>query len=522
MKKTLKILGIILLLLVVFAAAHVLYHSRDRNPGYALNLDISPDFAQHSGPFQVGLAKAPITPVNFETWADVDSNARYEPKKGDVYEDANNNGKFDAIWLAGFQSKRPAKGVHDDIWARAILWDDGQTRVALVSLDAIGIFHDDVINVRASAAELYPDIDHIIVASTHNHEVPDLMGLWGPSILKTGVNKDYKQFVKEQTLSAIGEAWENRRPAKMHTARIDSVGRDLINDSRPPQVFDDVIRMMRITDAANDSILGMLLNYGNHPETLASKNLDITSDFCHYWLDGIETGIYYNGEQKRAGVGGMALFINGAVGGLMTSLHSTVHDPWINADIRKASFDKARAQGYRMADAVLDHVQDGAWDELEEPKIRLLAKTFNFQVRNKFFKLGAALGLLDRGFVKLKYMRSEIDLLAIGSVWMLTIPGEINPEILNGGVETPEGRDFDIDVVETPPLRELMRGDINFVFGLANDEVGYIMPKTHWDVEAPFTYERKKAMYGEVNSLGPETGPKVYEEAKALIEKATQ
>jgi len=521
MKKWLLIIAAVLGILILLGAAHVLYYSRDRNPGYSLDISLTP--AQElSGEFQIGLAAEIITPEHFETWSDVDSNARFQEKKGDVWEDKNNNGKFDALWLAGFQNSRAARGVHDDIWARAIVWDDGHSRVAYVVLDAIGFFHDDVIDVRKMIRQQIPDIDHVIVSSTHNHEVPDLMGLWGKSYLKSGVNKKYMQFVKERAVQAIGQAWEGRIAANIKIAKIDSAGRDLINDSRPPEVFDDIIRMMLFTAVGNDSIMGILLNYGNHPETLGSDNLLITADFAHYWLSGIEQGIYYDGEKKRAGIGGIAVWANGAVGGLMTSLHSTVHDPWLNQDFRKASFDKARAQGYRLADAVLDHIENGDWQTLATPGISLRAKTFSFEVKNKIFKLGAALGILNRGFTKFKTMRSEVNLLTIGPAWILTIPGEINPEILNGGIETPEGRDFAIEPVEVPPLRELMQGDINFVIGLANDEVGYMMPKTHWDVEPPFTYDRQKAMYGEVNSLGPETGPEIYRQARMLIEAMEQ
>ncbi len=120
----------------------------------------------------------------------------------------------------------------------------------------------------------------------------------------------------------------------------------------------------------------------------------------------------------------------------------------------------------------------------------------------------------------MKYLRSEVNLLSVGSAQFLTIPGEINPEILNGGVETPEGCDFQIEPIEVPPLRELMTGTHKFVIGLANDEVGYLMPKSHWDTEAPYTYGVKKPMYAEVNSLGPDAGPTVYREAKALIESS--
>lgn len=522
MKKWALALTVGLLLLLILAAAHVVYYTRDRNPGCTLDLTLTPPQQPSDATFQVGLAAETITPQHFETWADVDSNARFQPKKGDVWEDKDGDGKFDALWLAGFQNGRPAMGVHDDIWARAIVWDDGHSHVAYVVLDAIGFFQDDVIDVRRLVKEQYPDIDHVIVSSIHDHEVPDLMGLWGKSFLKSGVNKEYMQYVKNRAVQAVGQAWESRIAAHVKIAKIDSAGRDLIDDSRPPEVYDDVIRMMLFTAARNDSIMGILLNWGDHPETLGSDNLMITSDFANYWLAGIEKGIFYDGESKRNGVGGVAVWANGAVGGLMTSLHSTVHDPWLNKDFRKASFDKARAQGYRLADAVLDYIQNGDWQTLTTPRIYLRAKTFNFEVKNKIFKLGAALGVINRGFSKFKYMRSEVDLLTIGPAWILTVPGEINPEILNGGIETPEGRDFDIEPVEVPPLRQVMRGDMNFVIGLANDEVGYMMPKTHWDTKAPFTYGRKKGMYGEVNSLGPETGPEVYRQARALIDEAAQ
>ena len=89
---------------------------------------------------------------------------------------------------------------------------------------------------------------------------------------------------------------------------------------------------------------------------------------------------------------------------------------------------------------------------------------------------------------------------------------------MNGGIETPEGADFSGDPIEVPPIRQMMKGKYNFVIGLGNDEVGYIMPKTHWDTEAPYTYGSKKGFYGEVNSLGPDAGPTLYREVKKIIE----
>ena len=43
------------------------------------------------------------------------------------------------------------------------------------------------------------------------------------------------------------------------------------------------------------------------------------------------------------------------------------------------------------------------------------------------------------------------------------------------------------------------------LLGLANDEVGYIIPKRQWDTKAPYAYGRGSSQYGEANSCGPES-----------------
>ena len=94
-------------------------------------------------------------------------------------------------------------------------------------------------------------------------------------------------------------------------------------------------------------------------------------------------------------------------------------------------------------------------------------------------------------------------MLTFGDASIACVPGELYPEIANGGIVHPPGADFDIAPVEVPALRELMPGRVKFLFGLANDEVGYIIPKSEWDNEAPWLYGAAERHYGEINSLGP-------------------
>ena len=99
--------------------------------------------------------------------------------------------------------------------------------------------------------------------------------------------------------------------------------------------------------------------------------------------------------------------------------------------------------------------------------------------------------------------------LTFGDASVACVPGELYPEIANGGIVRPPGADFDLAPVEVPSLRELMPGRVKFLVGLANDEMGYIIPKSEWDNEAPVALRRGERHYGEINSLGPETGPTI-------------
>jgi hypothetical protein len=518
LKKIIRYSFFTVLAVIIVMIAIGMYNIRDRYKGYETN--IHQGFAYSADKINVGVGIEKINPLHFDTWSDVDNNFRYEPEKGDKFNDLNNNGKFDPVWMAGFHNNRPVNGVHDDLWARCVYFDDSNTRLAMVSIDAIGFFHDDVIDIRQRVKEMIPEIDHVIINSSHSHQTPDIQGNWGPEMYKSGVNQQYIKFVKEQIVNSISTAYNSKEEAKILINQIDSISRDLIADTRPPYVFDDGLRMMKIVNSKTDSVICMLINHGNHPETAGSENVMVSSDFVHYLREGIERGINHRGEFVRMGTGGKVIFLTGAVGGLMTSGWVDMYDPWLDTiyPASTPSFDKAMVHGHRLADLILTR-QDTSWSLIKNPSIRLSTKTILLDIDNMLFRLASHLGIFNRSVTGLKKVRSEINLFAIGDAWFLTIPGEINPEIIDGGIELPQNADFNNKPVEIPPLRSEMKGRINFVLGLSNDEVGYIMPKSHWDAKAPYTYDYKDAPYGEINSLGPETGPVIHKSALDMIRK---
>lgn len=515
MKRFFKVAGLLLLILIIGLLVWGYRQMRDRNPGYAVDLKIG---KSRPAALKAGFAALKITPEVPDRWTDKNNDAKYRPEDGDTFQDGNGNGVFDPVWIAGFSNGRAANGIHDDLWARTMVIDDGSTRMAIVAIDAIGYFNDDIIDIRSRIPK-EAGITYAIIASTHDHEAPDLMGIWGESPLKSGVNKTYMEFVKSQVVQSILTAVEKLRPARLAVSQDLTGAIPLVKDTRKPEVFDSGLRLIKATDAENGAVLGSLIAWADHPETLWSKNLLISADFPHYVREGVEKGVYQQDSLVKAGIGGVAVYINGAIGGLMCTHPSlTVKDPVSQEEFSEPSFEKAAAQGKALALLALKAMEAPA-EIIDTAAITLRAKTVYYPVANKLFQLGTAVGTLNRGMTGWMKMRSEISAFTIGPLSFVTIPGEIYPEIVNGGVEAPAGGDFGIQPLETPPIRSMMRGTYKFVFGLANDEIGYIVPRSQWDVDAPYTYGREDSPYGEENSLGPETAPLLHRQVRELLEE---
>jgi hypothetical protein len=489
-------MGGLLVLLAALMAGRCYWVFRDRNPGYTLNLQIDAGPTNVApAPLRAGFARVKINP---------DVSNPQQP-----------------VWLAGFSQHRAATGIHDDLWALACVMDDGRTRLGIVALDAIGFFHDDVIEVRRRlAADL--KLTYAIVCSTHNHSTPDLMGLWGPNFLHTGVDRGYREQVISASAKALGDAVAALQPVRLAYFKIPTFPNGLLTDTRRPEVYDCEIRVLHFLHADRDSTLGSIVSWADHPETVWSHNTEITADYPGYLREVLEKGVTENGTNLDSGVGGMHVFINGAVGGLMsTTPNVIVEDPYLKKQFKEPTHEKAQALGRQLASRILPRLRTPSPTATNQLAIALRARTIELPLNNRMFLLASVLGLLDRGHVRWQTMRSEVALASFGDVSMICIPGEIYPEIVNGGIEKPPGADFGIDPVEVPYLRKLMPGKMKFIIGMANDEIGYIIPKSEWDQKPPYLYDPQKSVYGEINSLGPETGPRIHAAIRDLCQSMT-
>jgi len=395
------------------------------------------------------------------------------------------------VYMAGFGNNRVATSVHDDLYARCIAFSTGAKPLVMCEVDLIGFFLDDVERARAQV----PDA-HMVVASTHVHEGPDTMGLWGKAMGQSGIDNDYNAFVVDRVAEAAKGAIAALEPANAALAEVKSVELDsFIADDRPPVVHDSNLIILSLT-GKNGKPIATAVNWANHPETLGSRNTEISADYPGYFYKRLE-----------ARLGGMAVLWNGAVGGMQSPLGAKIKDPETGAPAPGNSFRKTEILGQRIADLAAGAVPTAKPVSID--KIEFAEKIITIPVTNRGFQMAGQADLYKgrkkttadgntTAPVGLIRMSGSEPVLAIA-----LIPGEMYPELSLGGVERYSGADFPDAPIE-PPIKPMLHARYRMLIGLADDEIGYIIPKAEWDENPPYLNGAKKPLYGEVNSVGPD------------------
>ncbi|MCX6624463.1 MAG: hypothetical protein NTY38_26055 [Acidobacteria bacterium] len=419
--------------------------------------------------------------------------------------------KYAPVYLAGFGHNRVATGVHDDLFVRCLALRAGGSPTVLCGVDSIGLFADDTNRIRKAAIAQLGQAADIVVASLHDHEAPDTMGLWGPSYDKSGINEDYNRFLAEQTVEAIVESVKKLAPAEIAFASVRKPELDaFIHDNRPPDVHDAEVIALRLRANKGGAPIATLVNWANHPETLADENTLITADN--------NAALYTTLERE---LGGTAVFLNGAVGGMQSSLGAKLKEADGSA-VPDRSFRKAEIIGQTVAKLAVDGPRKARWRKVDRITYReALAKV---PIANRNFQMAAAAGLfkgrkqaMAGGFNEVPVGFLRLSAAGKPILEAACIPGELYPELSVGGVERYAGADFP-DVEIEPAIKPKMTAEFRMLFGLANDEIGYIIPKAEWDNVAPWLQSAPKRWYGEVNSTGPETAPVILKTLSRLME----
>ncbi len=169
-------------------------------------------------------------------------------------------------------------GVHDPLMGQLLLLQLGSQRIALITLDLIGVSLELTARIREGIAELLivPG-QATMVSCTHTHAGPFGLLPEEPGIRPPG-DRDLQQMLVRKLVGAAVWARELLQPAQLCVGRgwVEGIG---VNRNDPQAGRQDHEFIVLRLDAADGAPLAVWMNYGCHATVLGEKNLWLSADF---------------------------------------------------------------------------------------------------------------------------------------------------------------------------------------------------------------------------------------------------
>ena len=372
---------------------------------------------------QVGVARRDITP-----------SAATAPPDGSVY-----------LGGYGFGPERPSTGVLAPIFVRAIVIEGEGGAVAFAENETQGAFaaykqgpygHADVARAVEEATGGAIPRTGVIVGSDHSHAGPDTTGVWG------GLPDSYLAFLRDQTVGAIVDAWAARRAAELRVGSVDAT--DLIRsqfDAPPNDVVDGELRVLAaVAPGADDGApFGVLINYAAHATVMGGGNTLLSGDWPAVVADAIERRYGLDAAVVMVADIGRTQPRDGEVPG--------------DGDVEKLAGYAARVE--ERVVAALGNLRPSRGGTVGAAQLFLREPYANPLFPLSF--LGEQIARSDRPpWLEADTVGTVVSAARVGDLLFVGIPGEGYPAIQQ--------------TLET----HVTAGE-HFVFGLANDQLGYLI-----------------------------------------------
>jgi hypothetical protein len=366
-------------------------------------------------------------------------------------------------------------GKVGDLCVRAIVLEKNNTRVAIVSVDNLGwpAYLGDM--SRKLVKGIPPE--NILIGATHTHSAPDAYG-FPDEKGNTGADLQYLDWCIRRVAEAINEAVDNLQPVSLKTAVEQAKGKIAYN-YYAEHLYDPrcgVIQAVATSGKNAGKPVFTLVNYAIHPEVMGTGGKKLGPDLCGPLYDRIESK-----------TGGMAIFMNSAQGGMVTA------DTRLENGKEANDWNECIRIGNLLADEALRIIAPAP--VTENPDLYCASKTIRFPVDSEamryVFQYSPVAIKYRSGSSDYSFVTTHLNLLNIGKVQVLTIPGEALPNI---GFY----------------VKRKMKTEQPFLFGLTNDAFGYMLTKEDFGGFERYNYISR-------TSLGEMTGNIYEEEAIKMI-----
>jgi len=355
----------------------------------------------------------------------------------------------------GIGVPKPTKEKKGDLFARAMVFQQGNTRFAIVNVDNLGWTSILGNKSRALIKGIAPE--NVLIGATHTHSAPDAYGFPDMSG-KSYADLTYLDWCVQQIADAVNEATSKLQPASLKVAMDEAKGKIAYN-YYAPALYDPrcgIIQAIATTGAQAGKPIATLVNYAVHPEVLGSDRGILSPDMIGPLYQRIESTI-----------GGLALFMNGAQGGMVTADTRLEYGKEGQGQKEANTWEECIRIGELLADEAMRIVAKAP--VLDKPLLYCTSREIEFPIESEIMRYILSHSPLKYEGKRENYISTRLNLLNIGPAQILTVPGEALPNV---GYY----------------VKRNMATKMPFLFGLTNDAFGYMLAKVDYNSFKRYEY----------------------------------
>ena len=355
------------------------------------------------------------------------------------------------VWLSGYGHRnKPSDGILDKLYAKAMVLDNGQDKIAIVSTDLLWVPLEITNEVRKQVkGQIGIPENNVLICATHTHFGPKIDRItknW-PDTADSKIDTSYVRTLSKKINDSIVTAYKNLSEAKVgavkgqipevvynrRTKKTDGTVEMTFRlpPSSPDLTFgpiDPQVCILKV-EATGGALVGAIVNFACHPvsgDQNRKKFYSISADYPGYTAQVI--------EQTE---GGICLFALGTAGDM---------NP-IRIDRTNPRLQIGRALGAEVLRRIQFVSTSG------EVTLKGMKKSVTFGLK----KTLPPDRIMDVD-KKEKSLTTEIQVLRIGDIYILGLPGEILVEI-------------GLEIKNKAGIENL------FIISLSNDAIGYVCPR---------------------------------------------